>query len=116
MTLPVMTCLDAKAILTSFYETTYGIYNHAHPDRNRVMGASGMHEIEDTTDGSLLEDVMDRYIAAGIKDVFMISLDEFMAKPRDVCMAMAARADRISAKKNGMVSNIVNEIEQEFKV
>src|ERR1035437_6592566 len=37
MTLPVMTCLDAKAILTSFYETTYGIYNHAHPDRNRVM-------------------------------------------------------------------------------
>lgn len=77
--------MQAKIVLDEAYEMEYDIYNHGitdpqNPDPLRLIA---LHPKEDTYKDSLFKDWVTKYINAGIKDTFNLSLTEWMALPTD---------------------------------
>ena len=77
--------MQAKIVLDEAYEMEYDIYNHgvqdpSHPDPLRLIG---YHPKEDCYKDSLFKDWVMKYLNAGIKDTFNLSIKEWMAMPMD---------------------------------
>lgn len=90
----------------SFYDTEYKIYNHAQDNSKRPLSSIAFHECENINDNSLLESVMRMYVVKSIKDIFGLSLTEYMDLPIDIVEMLNGIADKENTKKANVVSNI----------
>ena len=77
--------IDAKVLLTAYYEQTFGVFNHFNPELNRTrpLASVALFEEEDINSGSYLEDVIEIYITSKIKEYFGLTLIEYLELPRD---------------------------------
>ena len=107
---PKLGCVDAVQLIYNFYDTEYKIYNHAQVNNKRPLASIAFHECENVNDNSLLESVMRMYVVKSIKDIFGLSLVEYMDLPIDIVEMLNSIAD----KENNKKANVVNSIEKQF--
>lgn len=105
--------IDAQIVLKDLYDTEYGIYNHLNRSRKRPLASVAMHEAEDINTGSLLEEVLRIYTQKNIKDIFNLSLLEYLDLPRDIIQMLNTIADETMAKRHSTVDDIEKSIKGE---
>jgi len=109
--IPKLDYIDAKLVMTDLYETEFGIYNHLSSSNSRPLASVAMFDCEDINTDSLLEESIRTYVSKGIKDIYGLSLIEFLELPIDVIRMMFDIASDEQAKKNKTLS----ELESQFK-
>lgn len=92
--LPKMAPVEIRMVLGDLYETEFGIYNHNAKVGSRPLSTVAFHPSEDPNEGSLLEDLAARYIRRGIKDIWDMSLTEYMNNPMDFNTMLDTVAER----------------------
>jgi hypothetical protein len=111
-TLPIYNSVDAKVVLTEFYETLFKLYNHYGGDNSRPLASVAMHPHEDFTSRSLLEESIKSFARKNIKETFGINYLEFMNLPRDVVEMMTTAAYEELKKKVEANKEIQSELDQ----
>lgn len=84
-TAPKLSSTEATEVLTSFYETGFGVFNHADKilGKTRPLASVALHESEDNTKGSSLYELIELYITKDIMKHLGLSLKEFLDLPRE---------------------------------
>jgi hypothetical protein len=102
--------VDAKIILLELFETETGIYNHLQPLKNNPLSSISFKPINDTVSGTNLENVPKMFIDKRIKDLFNISLLEYLQLPRDLFDTLNEIADsenRIKGKEDDETNKLL---------
>lgn len=107
--------VEAKLILSLLYETQYGIYDHTNTGGNRPMAGVAYHPAYDTYAESLLNDLAFRYEENGIWDVFHISFDAYINKPRIYTLQLDDQARQIKQRRDERLRVDASKAEQRFK-
>ena len=111
--LPKLNPIDGRIILQDVYETHYGIYNHLQQSsQRRPLASVAMHTCEDVNTNSQLETVLRSYHTRGVKDLFGLSIIEFLELPMDVVDMLFTICSEIQASK----SSTLNQVEEKFKL
>jgi hypothetical protein len=109
-----MSATEAREVLSSFYDKTYGISDHAFlaPEIRKLRPLAGiaMHEAEDNVRTSSLFEAIDLYDMKEIGDAFKMSLQEFLDLPRDVYIKVLQVATKRQNTKAGVVDNVSREL------
>jgi hypothetical protein len=104
--LPKLNAFDAKLVLSDLYETTYGIYDHINPSKGRPLASVALHESEDNTTTSNLYEAIERYHQKGIKDLFGLSITEYLDLPTEICIKLMDIATRDANDKTKIAKQI----------
>lgn len=109
-----MSVTEAREVLSSFYDRTYGISDHAFlaPEirKLRPMAGIAMHEAEENVQTSSLFEAIDLYELKDVGETFKMSLQEFLDLPRDVYLKVLQVATRRQNVKAGVVANVTREL------
>ena len=106
--------ISARMVLLEAYETTYRIYNHEDPTAG-PLAAIAMHPREDTSTHSALYNTIRRFrkYRVGHPDNFNMSLNEFMALPKDICdfmMELLSEEAKVEAARlNDQINKMKNQ-------
>lgn len=109
--------INARVIMSDLYDTKYQIYDHLKGYRNadgqnrfqappRPLATVAFFPAEDFDNGGLMETIMRQYVEKDVWEVFHISLDEFMDRPRDVIDMMLGICEDIERTKAEALTNI----------
>lgn len=98
--------------MSDLYETTYGIFDHISSSKGRPLASVALHESEDNTTTSNLYEAIERYHQKGIKDLFGLNINEYLALPTEICIKLMDIATRDSNEKAKIAQNIENTINQ----
>lgn len=109
-TLPQLDAVDAKVVMREMYETRFGIHNHLNKFSKRPLASVAFHGAENTIKDSMLEETLKTYANRNIKDIFGLTVLEFLELPMDVVSLMLDIADQISAKKEGDIDGIQRDL------
>lgn len=112
---PKLTGVDARIVLQDMYETTYKVYNHIGASKKRPLASVALHESEDNTHTSSLYEAIETYNDKGIKDIFNLSLIEYLNLPADICIKITEVCSRESKKTAGVLSGIENSLNNKEK-
>lgn len=111
---PKMSATEAREVLSSFYDRTYGISDHAFlaPEIRKLKPLAGiaMHEAEENVQTSSLFEAIELYDLKEIGDTFKMSLQEFLDLPRDIFNKVLEVATRKQNTKAGVVAKVTNEL------
>lgn len=99
---------DLKSVLYQVYETEYGIHDHL-AKTNRPLSSVAFFDIENSLDGSPLDSIMRTYASKNIKEVFGLSLFEFLEMPRDILELMINIANEEMKKKQPVLDQLNSE-------
>lgn len=107
--LPKLSPIDVKLVLTEAYETHYGIYNHLAEaiDVTRPLGSVALHETEENSTSSRLYELISLYMEKNLKNTTGLNLMEFLSLPREY-VELLLKLSVKEAKKN---LSTLNEIE-----
>jgi len=98
-------------VLYDLYETEFGICNHINGStKSRPLASVALHPSENINDGGLLEEAVRTYTSRGIKDIYGLTLIDFLELPRDIIEMLVTIADEIQTKKSSIISNIEKEL------
>lgn len=93
------------------YEVHYGICNHLDRNNARPLASVALHPAEDINTGSFLEESIRLYISRNIKELYHLSLIEFMELPRDIVRMLCD----IAGEENSRKATMMSQIEDQFK-
>lgn len=110
--LPKRNSVDAQIIMRDFYENAYGIYPHLKKNGNRPLASVALHPAEELIDDSLLEEAVRSYIARGVRDLYNLSIVEFLELPQHVVNLLVKIADESMSKKHVQASALERELGQ----
>lgn len=105
-----MNNVEIKIIMGDLYETEYQIYDHLNTRKSRPLSSVAYHESEDINKGSLLKEAFSMYISRGIKDIYGLSILEFLELPKDIVELMFLVADEEPAKKAKAIAELEKEL------
>lgn len=92
------------------YETRYGIFDHRKSGKKRPWASVALHESEDICETSSLTEAIENYHGRGIKELFGLSVVEYLNLPSDVCLTLMIIANREAAKKSVLANKMVSEL------
>lgn len=105
-TMPKLNATDADVVLYDMYEVTYGIFNHIGMSKSKPLSSIALHESEDNTLSSHLYEAIDTYQKNGIKEIFGISLIEYLDLPTEICIKLLESASAEYSKKSAVINNL----------
>lgn len=105
--------IDTQIVLRDLYEVEFGIFNHRAHSKTRPLSSVAFHDAEDLHTGSLLEEAIRLYTQKNIGEIFKLSLDEYLNRPRDVLQMLNTIADEVMAKKTTTLEQIEKNINQQ---
>lgn len=108
--LPQLDKVDVKTVMYDLYETEFGIYDHIH-DKSRPLASVSFHHCEDYNTASLTEEAIRTYIIKDIKNVYGLSLIEFLELPKDIIEMMFIIDEEEKANKK----KLMDELEENLK-
>lgn len=98
--------------MSDMYEHHYGIYPHLSNAMKGPLASVAMHEAEDYTTGSLLEEAIKTYVSRGIKDLYGLDLEKFLDLPIDIIDVLVSIAGVNQSEKQDIMSDIQKEMKQ----
>lgn len=104
--------VDGQLIMTAFYEHEYGIFPHLQKNPNRPLATVALHPSEEIIDDSLLEEAIRSYTKRGIKELYNLSVTEFLDLPVHVVNLLIKIADETSSQKHQVAASIERELNQ----
>lgn len=110
-TMPKLNCVDANMLLYDMYEVNYKIFNHIGASKKRPLSSVALHDAEDNTTTSNLYEAIDTYQKNGIKEIFGLSLNEYLDLPTEICIKLLESASTEYSKK----SSVINGLEKDLK-
>ena len=110
-TLPRLSSIDGRLVMQDLYEAKYGIYNHLDPNNTKLLSSVAMHACEDTTENSILEEIIRSYMVKNIKDLYGLSLIEFLDLPMDIIDLLFKIGNEDIARKD----ETLKQLEKSFK-
>ena len=105
---PSLSSTDADIVLYDLYDINYGIFDHRNAGKTKPLSSVAMHECENNTADSNLYKVIDAYHSRGVKEVFGLSLLEFLNLPGDLCIYVIEVCSKDSAVKNKIFDGLNN--------
>ena len=103
--------VNARLILSEYYEFKTNIYNHVKPTFNNPLAAVSFHDAEDITNGSLLEEAVKKYVKHDIQRIFGLNLEEYLSMPLDITILL----ERVSSQELRNKNNALDKIESDLK-
>ena len=110
-----MSGIDANIVLYDLYETNYGIYNHINAVKQKPLASVALHETEDNTTTSALYEAIETYHNKGIKELFGLSIKEYLDLPNEICIKLMEVANKNTQKNNTILSSIEKDMQQTKK-
>jgi hypothetical protein len=108
--LPKLNAVDSAIVLGSAYDVEYGVHNHFKQAIAKPLSSVAFHDVENPNDGSLMETILRIYIAKNIREIYGLSIAEYLEMPVDVVDMLNRSADEENRRK----SNIAASVEQQF--
>lgn len=93
------------------YESNYRIFNHLQSTAHKPLASVAMHQCEDFTDNSLLQNAIRLFIENDIGSYTKMSLTDYLELPSDIA-ALILEQCQITAKAKGAT---LAQTEQQFK-
>lgn len=109
---PKLSSVKAAVFMNEVYETTFGIYNHFTGPNRKPLDSVTLHPTEENGITSALDESFDIYTANGIKDVFGLSLSEFLKLPSEICKSLVEKAGIITRQKATVLAGIEAKLPQ----
>jgi len=106
---PKMNSFDASIVLYDMYEMNYDIYAHSNT-KKRPLSSVALHETEDNTLTSSLYEAITGYHQRGIKELFGLSLKEYLDLPSEICILLMETSSKDAATKNNIISQMDRDI------
>lgn len=107
---------SVQLILRESYETMYRIFNHDGVEaKARPLALVAMHPKEDSTSFSRLHRTIQRYDKQGIKDMFGLSLTEFLNLPRDYVELLFRLAVEKMQSENPAIDKMARQLAESSK-
>lgn len=100
--------VEAQQLLLRAYQVWCGFTNEATLTQ-RPASLVAFHTAEDVYKGSLREDHMEHFVELKIGDLFNVSFDQYLARPRHEVKMMREVAERYQKKKNTVEQNALEE-------
>ena len=107
--LPRLNNVTAEIVLSDFYRTKFGIFDHLHG--NIALASCLLHEKEKTNYEDKLEILFRNYVNKQIGDIFKLSLLEYLDLPSYVTAIMNKICDDELKKKSTILSNIESQMQ-----
>lgn len=104
--------VNAKLLLSEFYEYKTGIYNHVNPKKIDPLAIVSFHDAEDITKDSYMELMIRSYIRYDIQRVFGLNLVEYLQYPPDVIDLLRRICSESSKEKNETLEKIEKELKE----
>ena len=96
--------------MSDMYDMHYGLYNHvsntAHP-----LSTVLFLDKENVMSGSVLERSIERYLESGLKEIYGMSLNEYMEIPMDYMEVLIKLSDKEKKRR----AESLKEIEEKMK-
>lgn len=99
-------------MLSDLYEMRYGIFNHKGAGNSRPLSSVAFHPSENINTDSLLESAIRTYVKRGIKDLYGLTLVEYLELPMDLCEMLLKLADEELATKTRAMASLESQLKQ----
>lgn len=103
--------VDTRIVLQDVYETEFGIFDHLKNSAARPLSSVAMHPAEDINTDSLLEESIRTYVVKGIKELYGLSLIEFLELPMDIIAMLL----NIASEEQSRQRTTFADVERSFK-
>lgn len=107
---------SVQLVLRESYEMMYRIFNHDGLEaKGRPLALVAMHPKEDATTFSRLHRTIQRYEKQGIKDMFGLSLTDFLNLPRDYVELLFRLAVEKMQAENPKIEQVARQLNESSK-
>lgn len=106
-----VSAIEAKQILLKAYRVWCGFTDEATLTQ-RPASLVSFHKAEDVYLGSMREDHMRHFAELKIGEVFNVSFDQYLARPRHEVEMMRSVAEQVQKRKNTADQNALNEAQK----
>lgn len=107
---PKLSSIEAAIFMNEVYETKFGIHNHFNGPNRKPLDSVTLHRTEENGQTSALDEAFDVYISNGIKDVFGMSLSEYLSLPSEICKSLVEKAGAVTRKKTQLLSDLESKL------
>jgi phosphoserine aminotransferase len=113
--LPKLTAVESKMVLYDVYETRHGIFNHHGASKSRPLASVAFHNSENFTEQSVLQDAIEEYAFENYREVWGLSLSEFLALPHYQVKMLRDTMPRIAERKRKALAEAEEAVNQTIK-
>ncbi len=100
--------VEKQIILTTMYETVFGVFNHVKLGHSKPMASVALHEAEDTNTLDALRSTMLNYVRNDIKELFGMSFLEYVALPSIIVSELNETSVIARKEKSELLSNAMS--------
>lgn len=87
------------------YESRFGIFNHA-TNKSRPLASVAMFPSEDTVAATALYDAYEEYARNGYKEIWGLSVGEFLNQPRYIVEMMREITIQVMKRKSSALDEV----------
>lgn len=102
--LPKLGLVDARMVMQDHYESRYGIFNHLE-NKERPLASVAMLPSENYTERSRLYDAFEDYADHGYKDIWGLSITEFLGLPAYQVKLLRKITNEVIARKESVLDS-----------
>ncbi len=110
--IPKCNSVDSQIIMTEFYENEFGIFPHFSKNHKRPLASVALHPAEELVDDSMLEEAIRVYTKRGIRELYDLSITEFLDLPKHVVNLLIKISDEAGLQKQQIAAGIEKELNQ----
>lgn len=104
--------VDSKLVMGKLYDFNYGIHNHLASEKTRPLAAIGYNKAEDIGIDTGLEKSIDIFLSSKIKDLYGLTLSDFLSLPTHVSQILIDKAAKELKNKSLALEKIKEDIEK----
>lgn len=108
-----MSAVDAKTTLNRLFDSFYEIHDHS--VRSKAFSVNAMHDTVKLKDHNGLKRAAVEYISSGIKDVFGISLTDWLKLPGTTCDILKEVAKKPTNDEQKRLMDLEREIKKTIR-
>lgn len=103
--------IDIRQVMQDQYETYFGICNHLDPETRikNPLASVEMHPCENFTEASPLYDSLEEYANSMYRDIWGLSVTEFLNLPRYMTKMMREITQKVAKDRTKSANSVLDE-------
>lgn len=102
--------VNARLVLTEYYQQKTKIYNYLNPSSINPLASVSFHDAEDNINDSMLEDAIKKYVKYDIYRIFGLSLIEYLSLPLEYTYLIRKVASTNIGKKAAQMDDLEKQL------